>query len=105
MSISQVKRVFFAALIPLCLLPSNYLLAQASYTAQIRGTVTDQTGALIPNATVTITNVGTNISTVAKTDSKGLYLLPGLRPDTYVIKAEVAGFRAQEKKDIVLQVD
>ena len=39
MSISQVKRVFFAALIPLCLLPSNYLLAQASYTAQIRGTV------------------------------------------------------------------
>src|SRR5215475_5218776 len=105
MSISQVKRVFSPRLLTVVLLLPNYLTAQASYTAQIRGTVTDQTGAIIQNATVTITNVGTNISTVAKTDAKGLYLLPGLRPDTYVIKAEAAGFRAQEKKDIVLQVD
>ena len=84
---------------------ATYSLGQASYTAQIRGVVTDQSGASIVNATVTITNVATNISTVAKTDSKGLYLLPGLRPDAYVIKAEAPGFRAQEKKDIVLQVD
>ena len=104
MSISQARPVFFAVAISVYLLLANSMIAQASYTAQIRGTVTDQTGALIPNATVTITNVGTNISTVAKTDSKGLYLLPGLRPDTYIIKAEAAGFRAQEKKDIVLQV-
>ena len=104
MSISLVRRVFSSVLITVAVLLPNYLMAQASYTAQIRGTVTDQTGAIIQNATVTITNVGTNISTVAKTDSKGLYLLPGLRPDTYVIKAEAAGFRGQEKKDIVLQV-
>jgi len=86
------------------LIAGPLMRAQASYTAQIRGTVTDQTGAVLPGATVTITNVGTNISTVAKTDSKGLYLLPGLRPDRYVIKAEAAGFRAQEKNNIVLQV-
>jgi hypothetical protein len=105
MSISQARPLFFAVAVSVYLLLANSMIAQASYTAQIRGTVTDQTGAVIANATVTITNVATNISTVAKTDSKGLYLLPGLRPDTYVIKAEVAGFRAQEKKDIVLQVD
>src|SRR5215467_6164922 len=105
MSVSQVKRIFCSVMISHCLLLSHYLFAQASYTAQIRGTVTDQTGAIIQKATVTITNVATNISTVAKTDSKGLYLLPGLRPDRYVIKAEAAGFRAQEKRDIVLQVD
>ena len=105
MSISQVKRVFFPILIAAGLLLSGSLLAQTTYTAQIRGTVTDQTGAVIQNATVTITNIGTNISTVAKTDSKGLYLLPGLRPDTYVIRAEAPEFRGQEKKDIVLQVD
>src|SRR6476646_8956666 len=104
MSISQLKRVFSPILLAVALLLPNCLMAQASYTAQIRGTVTDQTGAIIQNATVTITNVATNISTVSKTDSNGLYLLPGLRPDTYVIKAEAAGFRAQEKKDIVLQV-
>jgi hypothetical protein len=104
MSIAPVKCIFCSVLILACLLLPNSLFSQASYTAQIRGTVTDQSGAVIPNATVTITNVGTNISTVAKTDSKGLYLLPGLRPDAYIIKAEAAGFRSQEKKDIVLQV-
>src|SRR5438552_7405635 len=78
---------------------------QASYTAQIRGTVADQSGAVIRNATITITNVGTNISTTAKTDTKGLYLLPALRPDAYVLRAEAPGFRGQEKTNIVLQVD
>ena len=105
MNISQVRRIFSSLLIAAALLLAKPLLAQTSYTAQIRGSVTDPSGAVIQNATVTITNVGTNISTVSKTDSKGLYLLPGLRPDTYVIKVEAAGFRGQEKRDIVLQID
>lgn len=107
MSASRIKIVFFfPVLISVsCLLLWTPAHAQASYTAQIRGTVTDQTGAVVQNANITITNVGTNISTTAKTDSKGLYLLPGLRPDRYVIRAEAPGFRAQEQKDIVLQVD
>jgi Carboxypeptidase regulatory-like domain/TonB dependent receptor len=105
MSTAHVRRVLFPILVGASLLLPSSALAQASYAAQVRGTVTDQSGAVVQNATVTIINVGTNISTVAKTDSKGLYLLPGLRPDTYLIKAEAAGFRVQEKRDIVLQVD
>jgi len=105
MGTSQVRRVSLPILIGASLLLSTFAHAQASYTAQVRGTVTDQTGAIVQNANITITNVGTNISTTAKTDSRGLYLLPGLRPDRYVIKAEAPGFRAQEQKDIVLQVD
>ena len=106
MSASRIKTGFlFPVLISATLLLSTLAHAQASYTAQIRGTVTDQTGAVMQNANVTITNVGTNISSVAKTDSKGLYLLAGLRPDRYIIKAEAPGFRAQEQKDLVLQVD
>src|SRR5207248_1973511 len=101
----RVRSIFFAVLIGASLLLSTFAQAQASYTAQIRGTVTDQSGAVVQNANITITNIGTNISTVAKTDSKGLYLLAGLRPDRYVIKAEAPGFRGQEQKDIVLQVD
>src|SRR3984893_11231396 len=80
-------------------------LSQASYTAQVRGTVTDQTGAVVQNATVTITNDGTNVSTTAHTDERGLYLLSGLRPSTYTIKAEAAGFRTAESKNVVLAVD
>ena len=74
-------------------------LGQASYTAQVRGSVTDQTGAVVVNATVTITNDGTDVSTIAHTDDHGLYLLTGLRPSTYTIKAEAAGFRTAENQE------
>ena len=56
-------------------------------------------------ATITITNDGTGISTTAHTDDNGLYILTGLRPAVYTIRAEAAGFRASEQKNVVLQVD
>jgi Carboxypeptidase regulatory-like domain/TonB dependent receptor len=104
MRIPRGSRVLFPALIAATLFFSISAAAQASYTAQIRGTVTDQSGAVIQNATITITNIGTNISTTAKSDAKGLYLLPALRPDAYVLRAEASGFRGQERTNIVLQV-
>ncbi len=79
--------------------------AQASYQARIRGVVTDATGAVIPNATVTITEVGTNLSQTAKTDSSGYYNLRALRPSTYIVKAEAHGFQPLEQKGVVLAVD
>ena len=105
MNTSHVRRLFLPVLVGASLLLSGFASAQTSYTAQIRGTVTDQSGAVVQNAKVTITNVGTNISTTAKTDSKGLYLLTGLRPDTYFLRAEAQGFRVQEKQNVILQVD
>src|SRR5579863_7345822 len=80
------------------------LFAQASYQAQIRGVVSDSSGAVMPNATVTITEVGTNVSQTAKSDRSGEYILRALRPSTYVVKAEAPGFRPIEKKDVVLAV-
>ncbi len=52
----------------ICLVPlvPGTLLGQASYQAQIRGVVSDSTGAVMPDATVTITEVGTNVSQTAK---------------------------------------
>jgi hypothetical protein len=55
--------------------------------------------------TVTITDTGTNISSVSHTDEKGEYYFTGLRPSTYSVKAALAGFRAEEKTDVVLAVD
>jgi len=78
---------------------------QASYTAQVRGVVKDQSGAMIMDASVTITNDATGISTAAHSDANGLYILTGLRPAVYTIKAEKPGFRAAEQKKVVLQVD
>ena len=77
---------------------------QSSYTSQIRGVVTDASGAVVQNATITITNEGTNIASSAKSDSSGLYILTGLRPDSYTVKVEAAGFQVAETKSVVLAV-
>src|SRR4051794_24878857 len=80
-------------------------LGQASYTAQIRGVVKDASGAMVPKANISITNDATGISTTAHTDENGLYILTGLRPAVYTIRADAPGFRAMEQKNVVLQVD
>lgn len=82
-----------------------FTAGQGAYRAQLRGTVTDSSGALMANATVTITETGTNISSVAHTDAAGEYNFTGLRPSTYKVKAEAAGFRATERTNVVLAVD
>ena len=79
--------------------------AQGSYEAQVRGTVTDQSGAMVVNATVTITNDATNISQSAQSDDHGQYFFTGLRPAVYTVKVKASGFRIAEKKNVVLQVD
>ncbi|MBZ5550580.1 MAG: carboxypeptidase-like regulatory domain-containing protein [Acidobacteriia bacterium] len=100
-------KTFSTAILVLCALVAIQapVFGQASYTAQIRGVVTDQTGAVVPNATVTITNDATNISLTAHSDDRGQYILTGLRPAVYTIKAEGTGFRALQKTNVVLQVD
>ncbi len=71
----------------------------------IVGTVTDSTGALIPGATVTVTNQGTNQSRTAKTGDAGDFSFPLLPAGTYRLRVEKEGFDAFVQKDIVLQVD
>ena len=87
------------------LLLSNSSLGQASYQAQLRGGVTDATGAVITNATVTITEVGTNVSQTTRTDSSGYFILRALRPSTYTVRASAPGFQVVERKGVVLAVD
>jgi hypothetical protein len=93
-----------SVLLVLSILLIPFAAAQSSYTSQIRGVVTDASGALVQNATVTITNEGTNISSTAKTDASGLYILTGLRPDSYTVRVEAAGFQKEETKNVVLAV-
>jgi hypothetical protein len=87
----------------LLLVPAAF--GQASYTSQVRGIITDQTGAVVQNALVTITNDGTGIATATHTDDRGLYTFAGLRPASYTIKVEAPGFQSIERKQVVLQID
>jgi len=101
---SRIARVSLAVFF-LALLVANAAFGQGGYAAQVRGTVTDASGAVIQNATVTIINDGTNIAMTAKSDEKGLYTLTGLRPASYSMKVDAPGFRSVETKGIVLAVN
>jgi hypothetical protein len=87
------------------LLSATITLGQGNYTAQVRGTVADQTGAVLPGAKLTMTNNDTGIATLASTDSNGRYVFNGLRPATYTVKVEATGFQEVVQKDIVLGVE
>ena len=81
------------------------LWSQGSYRAQLRGVVSDASGAVVAHAKVTIRDVGTNIASSAVTDDKGSYHFTDLRPSTYVVKVVAAGFRPAEQTGVVLAVD
>lgn len=61
-------------------------------TGTISGMVSDQSGGVVPAATVTLTNQGTGLTLVMKTGATGYYMFPGLRVGTYRVEIEVVGF-------------
>ena len=71
------------------------LLGQTGYQAQIRGVVPDPPGAVMAGATVTITEVGTNVSQTAKSDRSGEYILQALRPSTYVVTTQASAINEE----------
>jgi len=79
-------------------------LAQANYTAQVRGVVQDTTNAVVPRATVTITNDGTQVPDKTTTDEMGRYIFNGLAPASYTMKVEVSGFKTVVRSNVVLRV-
>lgn len=83
------KLIHISALV---LLFASAALAQTN-RGGISGTVTDKTGAVVPNATVTVTNVGTNQAQRVTTTSEGVYTVTLLDPVVYKISVEVQGFK------------
>lgn len=79
------------ALVCTIALPSVSLLAQVS--GGVVGAVTDSTGAAVANAEVEATNVGTNVTTRAKTNTSGEYRIDNLIPGSYRVSAKASGFK------------
>jgi hypothetical protein len=77
-------------------------LAQSGTLVAITGTVTDSTGAVVPNATVTITNENTGVARTAHTDSRGFYAMESLDPGTYQVEVIATGFKASVTKGEML---
>ena len=72
--------------------------------ATLTGTVSDQTGAVISNASISIRNHATGVSRDATTDAAGLFLAPNLLPGTYSVTISAPGFSTQAQENITLTV-
>jgi len=76
--------------------------ASAQFNATVQGSVTDSTGAVIPDAVVTLTNNDTKKSQKTNTSGDGFYRFSGLAPGHYAVKAEKTGFKTQALSDVVV---
>jgi hypothetical protein len=92
---------FFACANLLLVSPAG---AQSVY-GSIFGTVTDESGAAVPDATVTVTDVAKGTVVTATSNASGDYSVPHLIPDTYNLKASAKGFKVFEAQGILVQAD
>ena len=84
---------FIFLLIYTCLLTPLGAIAQTAGTGQVLGQIVDRSGAPIAAATVTLTDVGTNISRTAVTNDAGRYSFPNVEPGKYSVAINKSGFR------------
>ena len=94
--------VFWIFLITLTLLAVP--LAWAQDNAAISGTATDASGAVVPNATVTLTHTGTGVARVATVNSVGAFRFGNIGAGTYILTATAGGFQKFSKTGIVVNV-
>ncbi len=95
---------FFCALMLLALLVPVGTQAQTAGTATVHGTVTDPTGAVIPQATVELTDVATNMRRSMETNKAGQYLFPSVPPGTCTLTVTMQGFNTYTMSDLKVEV-
>ncbi len=78
--------------------------AQIAGTANIQGTVTDSTGAVVASGSVVLTDEATQVKRTTVSDGSGVYLFPAIPIGTYDLKVTASGFKTYEQKGIILEV-
>ncbi len=87
------------------LVAAGRIFGQAGQTGTITGTVTDSSGAIMPDVKITITNTATNVPYRTTTSSAGDYTVPNLLPGTYTVSAEAKAFQKSVTTAFTLAVD
>lgn len=80
-------------------------VTRAATTGSIFGTLKDPSGAVIPGATITVTNTAQGIQTKTMTDDKGVFNFPSLTVGRYNLEAEAPGFKTVKRNDLVVDLD
>lgn len=93
-----MKQIFVMLILSLA---APFAIAQ---DAAVTGFVLDQTNAVVPQATVTLSNLLTGVVSTTKSNGEGLFTFEGVQPGTYTAKAEHTGFKASEVSNIGLHV-
>ena len=86
----------------------SLLLGRPAYaqsaTGDIQGTVVDQSGAVLPGVTVTVTNTATGVQREAVTDAAGRFAAPGLQVGPYEVTAALQGFATRRQENLRVQI-
>src|SRR5262250_934861 len=93
-----MRRTLICALASLLILATygSLVLGQVTSTGSLSGTVTDPTGAVVANASVTITNAATNQEFTAQTNDSGAFNVPSLTTGLYTAVITAPGFKKAE---------
>ncbi|MDR3414274.1 MAG: carboxypeptidase-like regulatory domain-containing protein, partial [Formivibrio sp.] len=100
-ALARLTTVFCCAAV---LLFSSNLFAQIAGTGNIQGAVTDQTGAVVPNASVNLTDQATHVKRTTVSNNAGAYVFPGIPISKYILEVTSPGFKTYVQTGIVLQV-
>ena len=96
-------RIWWRALLLAVLVSAAANAAAQALYGSLLGNVTDETGAALPGATVTITQRETNLTRDVVTDASGGYNVPNLLPGTYQVDVKLAGFSTFTTRDIAVR--
>jgi hypothetical protein len=101
-SVRKIRRAWATLVTIFILMACLRAVWAQTTTGSIYGTVTDSTGAVIPNAKVVLTNTGTNAVLTATSNSHGAFVFPAVDPGNYKIATSVKGFAPETQTGIVL---
>lgn len=87
-----------------CLLVAALACSAQTITSSIVGTVTDPSGAVVPNVTISVRNLDTGIRSSATTDNVGNYTVAQLPPGNYQVEAESTGFKKFVRQNVTLEL-
>ena len=94
-----------AAAVVLCILSSVSSLFGQAVNSTVLGTVTDSSGAVVAGAKITLTESSTSVSRSGQSNESGNFVFPDVPPGNYTVTVENAGFKKDERKDVVLLVN
>ena len=101
---SLARKVFLRLFLLVMFLTAFGGAALAQSSAALGGTVTDATGAVVPNAQVMVTNQATGVASATQTDTTGAYLFPALPIGIYRIEVSASSFQTAVISNLKLDV-